>query len=59
MTDATIELNDPEHKAAPSKLELAKKAAEKRAKEQEEEQRAVKEARAELLTPDPVDVEAI
>lgn len=55
MTDATIKLNDPNFVKKPSAAELAKTAAENRAKQLEEEKKAVEEARNELLKPEIVD----
>ena len=55
MTDATIELNDPNRVKKPSAAELAKAAAEKQAKQQEAEKKAVEDARNELLKPEIVD----
>jgi hypothetical protein len=59
MTDATIDINDPTKPVMPSAAELAKAAAEKQAKQVEEENKAVIDARNELLKPDIVDQEAI
>ena len=55
MTDATIELNNPDKLNKPSDAEIAKAAAEKHAKQIEAENKAVLEARNELLKPDIVD----
>ena len=55
MTDATIELNNPNRVIKPSKEQMAKEAAEKRAKQLEAEEKAAQEARDELLKPEVVD----
>ena len=56
MTDATIELNNPNRVIKPSKEQMAKEAAEKRAKQLEAEEKAAQEARDELLKPEVVDM---
>jgi hypothetical protein len=55
MTDATIELNNPDKVNKPSDAEIAKAAAEKHAALVKAENQAVIDARNELLKPEIVD----
>lgn len=59
MTDATIEINNPERVIKPSDAQLAKEAAEQRAKQLVAEEKAAQDARDELLKPEVVDMQAI